>query len=319
MRALDVDPAAVSIFRSSGTRPIHRLRRWRSGFRGGRTPESLPSGEAGVAVHDEDPARSVVTTYPSAANTNATRRISRSRSDQVGAFEEHESGRALPAAEHGSRVEADARRVLAGSSWGGTKLFCSWHGRADSSALGTRPRPAATRHVRHAPREAGPRHRISGPRFRIGGQSGRRIRRTSRLGDRSSDYCRYRRGRCGCAQSVVLDACGSGYSRRQARNAVSRSQGGSAWLPYQRVHCLIAGGFGAKPRSAQADLDIDVVPRTPTRTCSDSPSFASLQCELLDRRQWATRAEVAQVPFHWIEGLQQSRPTATRPSTADPR
>ena len=30
--------------------------------------------------------------------------------------------------------------------------------------------------------------------------------------------------------------------------------------------------------------------------------FASLQCELLDRRRWATRAELAQAMFHWIEG-----------------
>lgn len=31
--------------------------------------------------------------------------------------------------------------------------------------------------------------------------------------------------------------------------------------------------------------------------------FASLQCELLDRRQWATRAELAHAMFHWIEGF----------------
>ena len=31
--------------------------------------------------------------------------------------------------------------------------------------------------------------------------------------------------------------------------------------------------------------------------------FASLQCELLDRRHWATRAELAQAIFDWIEGF----------------
>lgn len=31
--------------------------------------------------------------------------------------------------------------------------------------------------------------------------------------------------------------------------------------------------------------------------------FASLQCELLDRRPWPTRAGVARAMFHWIEGL----------------
>ena len=29
--------------------------------------------------------------------------------------------------------------------------------------------------------------------------------------------------------------------------------------------------------------------------------FASLQCEPLDRRKWATRAEVARAMFEWIE------------------
>ena len=31
--------------------------------------------------------------------------------------------------------------------------------------------------------------------------------------------------------------------------------------------------------------------------------FASLQCELLDRRQWATRAELARAMFEWIEAF----------------
>ena len=31
--------------------------------------------------------------------------------------------------------------------------------------------------------------------------------------------------------------------------------------------------------------------------------FASLQCELLDRRHWATRAELAQAMFHWIDAF----------------
>ena len=29
--------------------------------------------------------------------------------------------------------------------------------------------------------------------------------------------------------------------------------------------------------------------------------FASLQCELLDRHTWSTRAGLAQAMFHWIE------------------
>ena len=31
--------------------------------------------------------------------------------------------------------------------------------------------------------------------------------------------------------------------------------------------------------------------------------FASLQCELLDRHQWPTRAGLARAMFSWIEGF----------------
>lgn len=31
--------------------------------------------------------------------------------------------------------------------------------------------------------------------------------------------------------------------------------------------------------------------------------FATLQVELLDRKTWATRAELAQATFEWIEGF----------------
>ncbi len=31
--------------------------------------------------------------------------------------------------------------------------------------------------------------------------------------------------------------------------------------------------------------------------------FASLQCELLDRHHWATRAELARAMFEWIEAF----------------
>jgi hypothetical protein len=45
--------------------------------------------------------------------------------------------------------------------------------------------------------------------------------------------------------------------------------------------------------------------------------FASLQCELLDRRKWATRAELARAMFEWIEAFY--RPAATRPSATSAR
>ena len=38
-------------------------------------------------------------------------------------------------------------------------------------------------------------------------------------------------------------------------------------------------------------------------TPSPSSFFASLQCELLDRHHWPTRAELARAMFDWIEGF----------------
>ena len=46
--------------------------------------------------------------------------------------------------------------------------------------------------------------------------------------------------------------------------------------------------------------------------------FASLQCELLDRHHWPTRAGLARAMFHWIEALLQPDPPPLHPRLPQP-
>ena len=100
---------------------------------------------------------------------------------------------------------------------------------------------------------------------------------------------------------LVVDALDMATMRRRPSGTVMHSD---HWLNLvsTRRGCSGSGyvGPGCSGRWAPS--------ATPSTTPVAASFFASLQCELLDRQHWATRVELAQAMFHWIEGLLQSDP-----------
>jgi putative transposase len=92
---------------------------------------------------------------------------------------------------------------------------------------------------------------------------------------------------------LVVDALEMARLRRQPTGTTVHSDHGSqycSWVFGQRLRT--AGLFGSMGTVGDA-LDNAVA----------ESFFASLQCELLDRHQWPTRAELARAMFHWIEAF----------------
>lgn len=92
---------------------------------------------------------------------------------------------------------------------------------------------------------------------------------------------------------LVVDALDMATMRRRPTGTVMHSDHGcqyTSWVFGQRLRR--AGLMGSMGTVGDA-LDNAVA----------ESFFASLQCELLDRRHWTTRAELAQAMFHWIEGF----------------
>lgn len=93
---------------------------------------------------------------------------------------------------------------------------------------------------------------------------------------------------------LVVDALEMACLRRRPGNgAIAHSDHGcqyTSWVFGQRLRR--AGLLGSMGSIGDA-LDNAVA----------ESFFASLQCELLDRRSWATRAELARAMFEWIEAF----------------
>jgi putative transposase len=92
---------------------------------------------------------------------------------------------------------------------------------------------------------------------------------------------------------LVVDALEMARLRRQPSGTTVHSDHGSqycSWVFGQRLRR--AGLFGSMGTVGDA-LDNAVA----------ESFFASLQCELLDRHRWDTRADLARAMFHWIEAF----------------
>lgn len=92
---------------------------------------------------------------------------------------------------------------------------------------------------------------------------------------------------------LVADALEMACLRRRPSGTTVHSDHGSqycSWVFGQRLRR--AGLFGSMGTVGDA-LDNAVA----------ESFFASLQCELLDRHRWETRAELARAMFHWIEAF----------------
>jgi putative transposase len=92
---------------------------------------------------------------------------------------------------------------------------------------------------------------------------------------------------------LVVDALDMATMRRRPIGTVMHSDHGSQYTSWV---------FGQRLRRAGLLGSMGTVGDALDNAVAES-FFASLQCELLDRRQWATRAELARAMFHWIEGF----------------
>jgi putative transposase len=92
---------------------------------------------------------------------------------------------------------------------------------------------------------------------------------------------------------LVVDALDMATMRRRPTGTVMHSDHGSQYTSWV---------FGQRLRQAGLLGSMGTVGDALDNAVAES-FFASLQCELLDRRQWATRAELARAMFHWIEGF----------------
>ena len=106
---------------------------------------------------------------------------------------------------------------------------------------------------------------------------------------------------------LVVDALEMARWRRQPTRGetVVHSDRGSQYTSWAFGHCLrTAGLLGSMGRVASA-VDNSMM----------ESFFGTLQLELLDRRSWTTRAELASAIFEWIEGWYNPRRRHT--STGD--
>jgi putative transposase len=92
---------------------------------------------------------------------------------------------------------------------------------------------------------------------------------------------------------LVVDALEMARLRRQPDGTAVHSDHGcqyTSWVFGQRLRH--AGLLGSMAPSA-----------TPLDNAVAESFFASLQCELLDRHHWTTRADLARAMFHYIEAF----------------
>ncbi len=92
---------------------------------------------------------------------------------------------------------------------------------------------------------------------------------------------------------LVVDALDMARLRRQPSQTVIHSDHGSQYCSWV---------FGQRLRTAGLMGSMGTVGDALDNAVAES-FFASLQCELLDRHQWPTRAGLARAMFSWIEGF----------------
>jgi putative transposase len=92
---------------------------------------------------------------------------------------------------------------------------------------------------------------------------------------------------------LVVDALEMARLRRQPDGTTVHSDHGSQYCSWVFGQRLRAAGLMGSMGTVGDALDNAVA----------ESFFASLQCELLDRRHWPTRASLARAIFHWIEAF----------------
>ncbi len=92
---------------------------------------------------------------------------------------------------------------------------------------------------------------------------------------------------------LVVDALEMARLRRRPTGTVAHSDHGCQYTSWVFGQRLRAAGLMGSMGSVGDALDNAVA----------ESFFASLQCELLDRHTWPTRAELARAMFHWIEAF----------------
>jgi putative transposase len=92
---------------------------------------------------------------------------------------------------------------------------------------------------------------------------------------------------------LVVDALEMARLRRRPTGTIAHSDHGCQYTSWVFGQRLRAAGLMGSMGSVGDALDNAVA----------ESFFASLQCELLDRHTWPTRAELARAMFHWIEAF----------------
>ena len=102
---------------------------------------------------------------------------------------------------------------------------------------------------------------------------------------------------------LVLDALNMALTQRQPANVIHHSDQGSQYTSV---------AFGLRCKEACVRPSMGSVGDAYDNAMCES-FFATLECELLDRQKFRTKAEARMAIFQFIEGVVQSRPAALRP------